>query len=68
MYDRDQTPNKNFKKPLPGYKTMMLNKGEIYETISYGVQRFDENLNEFYKESPKPDLSKVDPTILPFLY
>jgi hypothetical protein len=68
MFDRDQTPNKNFKKPLPGYKTMMLHKGEVFETISYGVERFDENLNTFYKESPKPDLNKIDPVILPFLY
>lgn len=68
LADRELAPNKNFKKPLPGYKTISLHKGDVYESISNGIQTFQENLINFYKESPKPELDKIDKSVLPFLY
>ena len=68
LYDREQSTNKNFKKPLPGYNTISLHKGDVYEAISYGIEAFNDNLTQFYQASPKPELDKIDPKILPFLY
>ena len=68
LFDRKATASKNFKKPPVGYKTCFLQKGNIYESISSGIDQFNGDLNEFYKRSPKPELDKIDPSILPFLY
>lgn len=68
LFDRQSSPSKNFKPQPAGFKTLMLHKGDVYESISFGVQQLNDNLKQFYQGNTKPEEDKIDPEIKPFLY
>jgi hypothetical protein len=68
LFDRQQSPTKNFKPQPKGFKTLQFNKGDVYEWISFGVEQLNDNLKQFYQGNAKPELDKIDPEIKPFLY
>lgn len=51
-----------------GNSTVKLKKQDTYEKISEAVDQMNDELNRFYRNSPKPDTSKLSAEILPFLY
>lgn len=58
-------------KPLKktfGNSTVKLKKQDTYEKISEAVDQMNDELNRFYRNSPKPDTSKLNADILPYLY
>ncbi len=68
LFDRQQSSSKNFKPQPAGFKTLTLHKGDVYESISFGVEQLNDNLKQFYQSNPKPEEDKMDPEIKPFLY
>ncbi len=66
--DMKATVGKKFKSPPKGFKTLLVDKGDAYEFISNGINQFNYNLNQYYKESPTPELDKIDPEIKKFFY
>jgi hypothetical protein len=68
LQDVKNSTNREFKKPPAGSKTFMLDKQHAYEILTLKVNKFDEDLTDFYKGSTKPELDKLDKSILPFLY
>lgn len=52
----------------PGTTTVLLKKQFTYEKLSISVSELDENLYQFYKAYPKPDVTRIDPGVKPFLY
>ena len=68
VFDMKQSVGKKFKSVPKGFKTIMVYKGDAYESISEGVMLFDERLFQYYKGSVKPDESKIDKATRQFLY
>jgi hypothetical protein len=68
LADRKLNPAKSFKRAPAGYSTMFLRAWEVYEYMGSGTDQFNYDLEKFYKSSTKPDETKIDPEILPFLY
>ncbi len=68
LIDLKNNPKKEFKKAPAGAKTFKIEKQYSYEVLSSKVIEFNQNLNEYYKASPKPEMDKLDKEILQFLY
>jgi hypothetical protein len=68
LMDVKNHPNREFKKAPAGAKVFSLEKNNAYEVVASKVSRLNEELFNFYKGSPKPELDKIENDILPFLY
>lgn len=51
-----------------GNTTAKVKKQFTYEKIAYAVDQLNDNLNRYYRSSPKVEMDKIDATIRPFLY
>jgi len=51
-----------------GNSTVKLKKQFTYEKIANTVDQLNDNLHQFYRGNTKPDVSRIDPTIRPYLY
>jgi hypothetical protein len=68
LADFKASANKEFKKAPKGAMTFLLEKEYVYEILSLKIARFNDDLIDFYKGSPKPQIDKPGADILPFLY
>jgi hypothetical protein len=55
-------------KTLKGSQTVKVKKHFTYEKIAMAVDELNAGLNEFYRTYPKPDVTRIDQRIIPFLY
>lgn len=51
-----------------GNSTVKIKKQHTYEKIAEAVDQMNDELNRFYRNSPKPEISKLNADILPYLY
>lgn len=51
-----------------GNSTVKIKKQDTYEKIAEAVDQMNDELNRFYRNSPKPEMSKLSAEILPYLY
>ncbi len=68
MTDFKVSTNKEFKKAPKGALTFSLIKDYVYEIVASKIARFNDDLIEYYKGNPKPQVDKLDNEIFPFLY
>jgi len=68
LVDLKNSNNREFKKPPAGAKVFQLEKQYSYEIVALKIARLDEDVNAYYKGSPKPEMDKIDKEIIPFLY
>lgn len=68
LRDMKNSASREFKKAPAGAQTFMLDKEYAYEVLSSKVSNYAEDLNSYYKGSPKPQIDKLDKDVLPFLY
>lgn len=52
----------------PGTTTVMIKKQFTYEKLASYVNELDQSIYEFYKSYPKPDITRIDPSVKPLLY
>jgi len=71
LKDRKEENEIKKNKPKVKLKTneilVEVNKMLLYENVSKSVSNLDDELNRFYKDTPKVELDKTDPST-PFLY
>jgi len=68
LVDLKNSTNREFKKPPAGAKVFQLEKHYSYEIVALKIERLDEDVNAYYKGSPKPEMDKIDKEIISFLY
>lgn len=51
-----------------GNTTAKIKKQFTYEKLALAVDELNDNLERFYRSSPKQEVDKMDPSVKPFLY